>query len=199
MPISQGNASSGGVIGSVNLNSTLNEANDTISGHVGGYDKIVTLVLTRPANANPYASGDEIADVAASLAQRSFVGCARVNGGSGVITGLMDIISDLPLTLPTLELYIFDTDPSSAGDNNAWAPTDAQLATALGVITLSGAKTGLTTASTGNAIYDSGPINIPYVCLGGSTTLYFNLVTRTAFTHPVSSSTHTLRLRVEQN
>ena len=121
-----------------------------------------------------------------------------MNGGSGIITGLVDILSDNPATIPTLKLYVFDTDPGTAGDNNPWAPPDAQLATALGVITLSGGEIGIAGTS-GNLLYDSGPVSIPFTCLGGSTALYFNLVTRTAFTPGVASSSHTLRLRVEQN
>jgi len=182
----------------VGLATTLNEANDTVSGHIGGFSKVVNLVLTRPANVTPYTAGDEITDFNGTLAQRTFAGCARVAGGSGVITGAVDILSDNPATLPSLKLYVFDTDPSTAGDNAPWAPSDAQLATALGVINLSGGEIG-TTGTTGNVFFDSGPVQIPFTCLGGTTNLYFNLVTRTAFTAGASSSTHTLRLRLEQN
>jgi hypothetical protein len=186
------------VIGGVNINTSLSEATDSVSGHVGGYNKVVNLLLTRPANVTAYSAGDEIADTAGTAAQRSFVGAGRVNGGSGVIDGATLIFSDNPAVTPTLKLYLFDTDPTSAGDNAAFAPTDAQLATCLGVLTFSGGEVG-TTGTTGNILFDSGPAAIDFTCAGGSTTLYFLLVTRTAFTSGATSSTITLRLRVSQN
>jgi len=197
--VNQGTPNAGGASAwPVTLASTLSEANDTVSGHIGGYNKVVTLLLTRPANVTPYTAGDEIADTAGTVAQRSFVGAGRVNGGSGTIDGGVLIFSDNPAVTPTLKLYLFDTDPTSAGDNNAYAPTDAQLATSLGVLTFSGGEIG-TTGTTGNIMFDSGPAMIDYVCAGGSTTLYFLLVTRTAFTSGAVSSTITLRLRCTQN
>jgi hypothetical protein len=181
----------------VSLTTTLNEANDSVTGHIGGFSKVATLTMTRPNNTNVYAAGDEIADTAGTAAQRTFA-CARVNNGTGVITGACLIYSNNPVVTPVLELYLFDTDPTSAGDNNAFAPTDAQLATAIGVITFPAPKVG-TTGTSGNLIYVSDPLSIQFAATGGTTSIFGLLVTRIGFTPIAVSETLTIRLRVEQN
>jgi hypothetical protein len=181
----------------VGLVTTLNEANDSVTGHVGGYSKVATLTITRPANTSPYLAGDEIADVAGTAAQRTFA-AARVNNGTGVITGCALIYSNNPVATPSLELYLFDTDPTSAGDNGAFAPTDAQLATSIGVITFPAPKVG-TTGTSGNLLYDSGPVSIQFAATGGTTSLFGLLVTRIGFTPIANSEVITIRLRCEQN
>lgn len=181
----------------VSLTTTLNEANDSVTGHVGGFSKVASLTMTRPANQTPYTAGDEIADTLGTAAQRTFA-CARVNNGTGVITGASLIYSNNPVVTPTLELYLFDTDPTTAGDNAAFAPTDAQLATAIGVITFPAPKVGLTGTS-GNLLYDSGPLTMEFAATGGTTSIFGLLVTRIGFTPIANSEVLTIRLRVEQN
>jgi hypothetical protein len=196
--INQGSPNAGGALAwPVTLASTLNEANDSVTGHVGGFSKVATLTITRPANTTAYTAGDEIADVAGTAAQRTFA-AARVNNGTGVVTGCSLIYSNNPAATPSLELYLFDTDPTSAGDNAAFAPTDAQLATSIGVITFPAPKVG-TTGTSGNLIYDSGPVTIEFAATGGTTSLFGLLVTRIGFTPIANSETLTLRLRIEQN
>src|SRR6185369_6288605 len=81
--INQGSPNAGGALAwPVTLASTLNEANDSVTGHVGGFSKVATLTITRPANTTAYTAGDEIADVAGTAAQRTFA-AARVNNGTG--------------------------------------------------------------------------------------------------------------------
>ena len=155
----------------------------------GGYTKIVTATLTRPANTTAYASGDEVTDTGGTI--RTFTSAARASGLSGVITGADLIFSTVWSTLPSgLELHIYDTTSTPTTDNSAFAPSDGEAATELGVITFSSTSTG-----TVNFTMDSGQVNIPYVTVG-SANLYGRLVARNAAQAGANSDTITIRLRV---
>ena len=162
----------------------------------GGYTKIVTATLTRPANTTAYASGDEVTDTGGTI--RTFTSAARASGLSGVITGANASFSSNWAVKPSLELWIFDTTSTPITDNSAFAPTDGVNDTLLGIIPLSTTYQGDATGSTGNFAMDSGQVNIPFVTVG-SANLFGRLVIRNAGQAGANSDTIVIRLRVLQD
>lgn len=158
---------------------------------VGGFSTIVSTTLTRPANTTAYAAGDEITDTGGTI--RTITSAARVSGGSGVITGVAISFSTVWTTMPSLELWIFDTTSTPATDNAAFAPADGETDTCIGVIPLS-----TTYAGTVNFMMDSGPISFPFVTVG-SANLFARIVVRNAAQDSANSSTIKMRFRILQD
>ncbi len=157
----------------------------------GGFSTLVTAVLTRPADTNAYAAGDEVTDTGGAI--RTLTGAARVSGGSGVITGVLLAGSTIWTVAPQWEIWLFDTTSTPVTDNAAFAPTDGVTATCIGVIPLSTVYAG-----TVNFTMDSGPLSLPFVTVG-SANLYARLVIRNAGQDSANSSTVTMRFRILQD
>jgi len=166
---------------------------------VGGLSKNVSGSLTRPNDANVYAAGDAVTDSTTSPAQITFSGCARVNGGSGVVLGALLVDSASQSTKGSFELWLFDAPVTPDNDNAAFTPADAELATLVGVIPFNSPFVGDATAGAGgNCVYDVTGLDLPFVCGGGSQSLFGLLVVRNAYT-PVALEDFTVRLRIAQD
>lgn len=167
-----------------------------------GKTVVKTGTITRPADTTAYAAGDAFTNSTSVPATASISGCARANGGSGVIIGATLMSSANQSTKLDCDIFIFDTTITADNDNSAFTPTDTELATAVGVITFSGAnaKTGdATSGASGNCIYPSSlPNPMPFVCGGGSDSLFWSAVPRNGYT-PVSGEVLTLRLTISQD
>lgn len=162
-----------------------------------GISKVVTGSITRPADTSIYAAGDEISTSTSSPTIMTFSGCARANGGTGVILGATVIDSSAQTTKPQLELWLFDTTSTPNNDNAAFAPSDGVAETCIGVISLSTNYVG-DPATSGNIVFESGPVSLPYVCGGSSSDLFGRIVVRNAYT-PTSAEKFTVRLRLQQD
>lgn len=168
----------------------------TLRSVSGGYTKVVSATLTRPANTTAYAAGEEVTDTGGAI--RTFTSAARATGLSGVITGAAVSFSSNWATKPSLELWIFDTTGTPDTDNSAFAPSDGESDTLLGVIPLTTTYQGDATGNTGNFVMDSGPLNIPFTTVG-SANLFGRLVIRNAGQAGANSDTILLRLRILQD
>ena len=168
-------------------------------GELGGKTVIVNGSFTRPSDTNVYAANDVICNSTSAPVIITFSGCARVSLGSGEIQSC--VLTDSGNETLKLEgdLFIFDTTVTMDNDNAAFTPTDAEMATCLGVITFSASSPKSGTAGTGgNCQYpDSITKAIPFVCLT-STNLYGILVARNAYV-PISAEVFTFRLGILQN
>ncbi len=158
---------------------------------VGGFSTLVTTTLTRPANTDAYAAGDEVTDTGGTI--RTLTGAARVSGGSGLITGVVLAGSTVWTVAPQWEIWLFDTTSTPVADNGPFAPTDGVVATCIGVIPLSTVYAG-----TVNFTMDSGPLSMPFVTVG-SANLYARIVIRNAGQDSANSSTITMRFRCLQD
>lgn len=154
------------------------------------HNHTVTQTVTRPADTTAYAAGDAVGGVIA------FAGAAKSNEG-GVINQLLVIDSANVATKPDLELWLFDTTIAAAGDNAAFAPSDAEIATLIGVILIPTAsfKIGNAVASTGNSMCDLQNLGLPFNCKPGVNAIFGQLVARNAYV-PLSGEVFTLRLKV---
>lgn len=162
----------------------------------GGYTKVVSATLTRPANTTAYASGDEVTDTGGGIL--TVTSAARASGLSGIIHSVAASFSSNWATKPTLELWIFDTTSTPQSDNAAFAPSDGVVDTLVGIIPLSATYVGDATASTGNFAMDSGYVGIPFQT-SGSANLFCRLVVRNAAQAGANSDTIKLRFRILQD
>lgn len=161
----------------------------------GGITKVITTSYTRPADTTTYTAGDVVANSTSAATILSFADIASFEGGGGVIHSAALIDSSAESTKPEFDLYLFDTTVVMENDNAAWAPSDAEMETCLGVITfdLDDFKVG-----SGNGIICNKNIGLPFSCVSGSTTLYGILVARNAYV-PTSAEKFTIRLSVLQD
>jgi hypothetical protein len=169
------------------------QAGENHLGEVGGRTRVISATLTRPADTNAYAAGDAVTDSTSSPSQITFSNAARINNGSGVIVSATLIDSVNAGTKGQFELWLFDASVTPNNDNAAFAPSDADAAKAIGVITF-----GANSPGSNNAIYPAGPLSIAFQCSGGIANIFGLLVVRNAYT-PTSGEQFTIRLGIIQD
>jgi len=168
--MSVGLASSENVIGKVGANSTV------VS---------VTPVLTVHAT---YVTGDFIGTSAAPM---TFSSCARVAGGTGMVTGC--VLVDYALQSVAGELWLFDATVTAPNDSAAWTLSDADMLKCIGVIPFTTYY-----ASAANSVSFGNPASpIVFKCGSALKELYGCFVTRGSPTY--ASGDLTFRLRVLQD
>lgn len=159
--------------------------------------------VTRPSNATQYAAGDVISAVT-SNDHFTFVNpFKRVNSGEIVA---LNINSSASVAIkPDLELWLFHTDIAEVADNLAFAPTDAEMLTCVGVIPIPLADWVVGTATVGaggNCFQQIKDLNmVMQLATANDNTgnhLYGQLVVRNAYV-PVSAEVFTVELLVRQD
>lgn len=160
--------------------------------------KVITASYTRPADTNVYAAGDVLADSTSAATILTFAGMARSNGLGFLVDGVTVGYSGAPATKPDLELWLFDTTVTMQNDNAVWNPTDANMQTSLGFISLPGANAVIASplANNGNMVQHT-PAGIKSRA-AITTSIFGIVVVRNAYT-PVSAETFTFRLHVIQD
>ena len=159
-----------------------------------GHTTIQTI--TRPANTTAYTAGDVIGT--ASSATMTLNNSSFGEFDCGIIQQAILSSSAYVATAPDVELWLFDTIVADIADNAAWAPTDAEMATLVGIIPFATAnwKVGTATAgSGGNMCCVAVNQGVPFNTLKGKHSLFGVLVTRNAYV-PVSGEVFTLRLQI---
>jgi hypothetical protein len=156
--------------------------------------------ITRPANTTNYTAGDVVSDVTANNHFVFEKSADRVV--SGYISGAIIISSVAASTELDGELWLFREDVAKVADNAAFAPTDAELLTLLGVIdfpTASWKAAGAAGAICDvdfepkayrvNALSTDGAVKSP---------IYGQLVARNAYV-PTSGEVFTIILKIQRN
>jgi hypothetical protein len=106
------------------------------------------------------------------------------------------LIGSVAATLkPDFELYLFDTTVTMQNDNVAWAPSDAEMETCVGMISFPG---GYWRTAGANGIIEMDALSKSFNCGGASTTLFGILVARNAYV-PASGEKFTIRLKIIQD
>jgi hypothetical protein len=166
---------------------------------VKGLGRTIGATFTRPADTNAYTAGDVISSSTSAPALIDFPGATLGAGDSGVILQAILIDSANQATKPDLELWIFDTAPAAENDNGAFAPSDAEVATLIGVIPFASAsfKAGnFNAGAAGNSVCDVTNLGIAFNTTNASQGHIFGiLVVRNTYT-PVSAEQFTIRLKV---
>ncbi len=171
---------------------------------VGGIIKMISDTLARPADTTQYAAGDQVTDstTAPSVLTFSNVGLYTLPesaDASGVIVAATCVSSANQSTKPNFELWLFQSTHAPNNDNAAWAPSDAILNDALGVITFDSWKIGtVTSGADGNAASFVENKTIAFQCADSDEDLYGLMVARNAYT-PVSAEIFTITLHIIQD
>ena len=157
--------------------------------------------IIRPSNTDAYAAGDVISAVTSNdhftftiLKTKPVQGSSLLSASieRAIITSSADVA-----TAPDLELWLFDTDIAEVADNAAFAPTDAEILTCLGVIDFPTGdfRVGLTTGD-GNSICQSENLNMSLKGIAGD--IFGQLVVRNAYV-PISAEVFQVTLFYQQD
>lgn len=166
---------------------------NTYMGKVSGYVVKPVVSFARPANTDAYAPGDVIGTNPAAIFDFTDAAISPANGGMVLGATLIDKANQTT-KLASPELWLFSLPPAGVADNAAFAPSDAELLTLVGVLSLATAFVGLAGAGdNGNVIFIGHDKLYIYRCAAGRTSLYGVLVARNAYT-PISAEQFTVQL-----
>lgn len=160
----------------------------------------VSGTLTRPADTAAYANGDQISNSTISPTAQALANCAQLTGGGGVI--LQATLSDSAGSASPLspEVWVWSVARTPNNDNAQFAPSSADLANRVCVIQFDSSYAGAPAGASGNRVYQSAMLSHAFVCAAGSTSLYWELVCRSASGYtPVSGEQFALALSLLQN
>jgi hypothetical protein len=152
----------------------------------------VSTDVTRPADTTAYAINDALSDDTATPTAGGFTfsSIASASGGSGIITDAMVCSSNDPATPLQGEVFIFDTSVTEINDNAAFAVSDTEIKTLVGIIPFT-----LTDVGNNDAAWISN-LNIGFTC-SGSANLRFLVRVKNAYT-PASGEVLTFRVKALQ-
>lgn len=162
---------------------------------------VVEATVTRPANTTAYAAGDVVGDGTEIV----FSNAVTKAGAAGYILGASIDRTGNETTEPDLELWIFTAAPADKADNAAFAPTDAEIQTVVGVVSFATDSWYDGTAGTGGTTFAMGTIlsgsdlAVPplFEAASGDKDLYGVMVVRNAYT-PISAEVFHIKLYVGQ-
>jgi hypothetical protein len=154
----------------------------------------VATTFIRPADTNPYAVHDSVADSATAPTILTFAGMGRVNGAAGHICKAQ-LLTDQPANIAQFRLHLFNVAPTAINDNAPYAALWANRASRVGTLDFP----ALSTEGTGSTAAFAQWVDIPlfYVCATADTALYGLLETKTVFT-PASGQNFYLALTAQQ-
>jgi len=112
-------------------------------GDVGVVAEGATISQTPTITAGAYSAGDAVGGLL------TFANAARVSGGGGVIKDVL-LVDDAGQDAE-LELWLFDRTFTAIADNNAWAPSEADLEHLVTVISTEDSAQGWLAAGTPSA------------------------------------------------
>lgn len=161
-------ATGGSSFGSGSLASAI-PAGEAHIGEIGGKTVAVSACVTRPADSASYIAGDMWADATTNASILRFPGCARIDGGAGVINSLIVANSASLTTQPQIYLWLFKSAITSPSDNAPFPMTNVEVEKCVGMIDFTSWYAG---GSTLNSISYQRNLNIPFVCSTGCTSLW---------------------------
>jgi hypothetical protein len=157
-------------------------------------ERMVTVQtdVTRPADTTAYAVNDAISDSTSAPTSGgfTFTSAARASGGSGIVTDAIIATSNDAGTLLQGEIWLFDQAVTNINDNAAFAVSDTEIKTCVGVIPFTLIDAG------NNGFQHVQNLNIGFTC-SGSANLRFLLRAKNAYT-PASAEVFTLKLKILQ-
>lgn len=174
------------------VNATL-VAGSAVVGQVFGAMTTVTTSITRPNDTTAYAANDALSDSTSSPTAGgfTFTSCARISGGSGIITDAVIEMSTAAATPLQGELWLFDSSVTAINDNAAFTITDGEGQTLVGVIPFTANKVG-----GANQFALVQGLNIGFTTVG-SANLRFLVKVINAYT-PAAQEVLTARLKIVQ-
>jgi len=170
----------------ITLDSEVVEVDATGQGDVPVTTNGDTITQTPTVTAGAYSVGDNVGGLL------TFANAALVSGKGGVIKNIL-IIDDAGQDAE-LELWLFDTTFTPGNDNDAWAPTEAELHTLITVISTEDSAQGWIAGGTPSIC--GIEVARRYDCTG--TSLFGRLVTRGTPTY-IATDDITVRIMLLQD
>ena len=157
-----------------------------------GFPVTVQTDVTRPADTTAYAAGDAISNSTTAPTSGGFTlsNIARKSGGSVIITDVCVSSSNDPATRLAGEILIFNQAVTNINDNAAFAVSDAEIKTCIGIVPFA-----LFDAGNNGYAHISG-LNFLATCVG-SANLRFLLRARNAYT-PANAEVLTITVKALQ-
>ncbi len=158
-------------IGTVSVDQTTPGTTNGVvvnDGNVGGFTKYVSSTVAMSV-AGAYSTGDYMGT---TTTPQAFTNVVRTSGGTGIIKSITisDKITDANVAM---ELWLFSATFTAPTDNAAWAISDTEALSVLGVIPIS---TSGWYASSNTQIYNDNTLSI--VIKPSVTSLFYALVAR---------------------
>jgi len=167
-------------------------------GALGGHLSSTAVELTRPADTTAYTAGDVVSNSTVSTTLLTLANAARVSAGSGYIVGCR-LVTDKKSITPRFRVHLFNANnPTVAADNAAMRSHYTDASKRLGYFDLAAMTTATDTGNSDESRTLDMTLRIPFVCAGGTTSLFALLETLDAFT-PNSGQKFTLTLVLDQN
>ncbi len=174
---------------------------DTINATAGYRTKTYRDAITRPSDIIQYTAGDVISEATTNdhftfgaLSDDNSKRVGRSDAGSVTINAARLWSSANQTAKPSFELWLFNVDIAEVADNLAFAVTDTEMLTLVGIIDFAQGswKVGLATSGAGgNSVCEIKNIDLPVLAKGGR--LYGQLVDRAGYI-PVASEIFTVDL-----
>ncbi len=157
-----------------------------------GFPVTVQTDVTRPADTTAYAAGDALSDSTSAPTSGGFTlsNAARKSGGSGIITDMLIASSNDPATRLAGEIFLFNQSVTNVNDNAAFAVSDTEIKTCVGVVPFALFDAG------NNGLAHVTGLNILFTC-SGTANLRFLVRVRNAYT-PASSEVITVTAKILQ-
>lgn len=162
---------------------------------VSGGMAAVNQTVTRPTGTDIYAAKDAISNSTSAPVVITFTNVARVNGGSGYITGLRFFTSQVTNTA-SYRLHLYHTAPTPINDNAAFALLYANSTKRIGYIDITNVGTEGTGSDCASGI--NTDIRLPFACAANSRNIIGSLETLTGFT-PDASQTFFFEMTADLN
>lgn len=157
-----------------------------------GWPVTVQTDVTRPADTAVYAAADAISNSTSAPTSGGFTwtSAARKSGGSGLITDITVASSNAPATRLAGEIFIFNQAVTNINDNAAFAVSDAEIKTCVGVVPFSLFNAG------NNGFAHIIGLNLMFTCVG-TANLRFLVRARNAYT-PASAEVLSFTAKIIQ-
>lgn len=151
---------------------------------------------TRPADTTAYTAGDALSNSTSAPVALIFRNAVR--DGSSILEAAICVDSVAAGTKPDLELWLFHTTPTPVNDNSAFAISDAEALTLVGVVSFPVANFK---ASSNNCVCQTADIALPVHGVLGQRArktqdLFGLVVVRNAYT-PASAEVFTFNLKLK--
>ena len=154
--------------------------------------------FVRPANTTAYSAGQVVNNSTSAGAVLTFPQATLDSNIGALIVQAVCIDEANVATHADLQLFLFSAAPAAVNDGAAFAPSNAEMETLLGVIAFPVASwvVGLSGAGAGgNAVCDSQGLGVSIKTAGGVNAIYGVLVVRNGYV-PVSNEKFVISLKV---
>lgn len=161
---------------------------------------ICTSSFTRYTTTTAYVPGQVICNSTGSDAVTNVLSnVVRSSGGSGMILNASLIDSTNAANPGNYEVYIFSNNRTSEYDSASFSASYSDGINLVSVIPFSTSSYYIiNSGSNGTVVYTNNNIMQGFVCSPSTSSLYWNLVVRNAYT-PKASEQYTLKLRIKQD